>query len=73
MKGLVSFFAIDFLKKSAFLLFGFLMQGVLFANRTILLQFQTLKQNFLVLVGMIVSRLANRAFHFDHVLLGHKY
>ncbi len=47
------------------------MDCVLTAPGAVLLQFQPSLKGFLVLLGMVVHVLANRAFEINQVVLGH--
>ena len=52
-------------------LFGFLVQSFLFAEFAVLLQFQTLLGVLLVLLGLVVQVVTNRALQVNQVVLGH--
>lgn len=52
-------------------LFGFLVQGLFFAELAKLLEFQAFGSVLLVLVGLVIQVLADRALHIDEVVLGH--
>ncbi len=38
-----------------------------------LLEFQAILEDFLVFLGAVVQRLADRALHFDEIILGHTW
>ena len=47
------------------------MHGLLFAELAELLKLQALLGILLVLLGLVVQVMANRAFHVDQIVLGH--
>ncbi len=52
-------------------LFRFLVRRLLLAVLAELLQLEALLSNFLVLIGLIIQIMADRAFHVDKMILGH--
>jgi hypothetical protein len=47
------------------------MRSMLLTMFTKFIHLQAVFQGFLILPGKIIDRLANRALHFDHVVLRH--
>ena len=58
-------------RKMARMLFRFLVQGLLFVEFAILHEFQALLGVFLVLLGLVIQIMANRAFQTNQMILGH--
>jgi hypothetical protein len=44
---------------------------MLLAKLAVLTHFQPIFKRFLIFAGKVIGLLANCAFHFDHVVLGH--
>jgi len=55
------------------ILFSFFVGSVLAAKFAILREFQTVFQDFFILVGEIIDPFALGTLHFDHVILRHKF